>query len=73
MRRFALPAKYPHDVTFLIELHDRVGPLVDRPDIVVLVDPHGVSVRPGIQTLADFAEELAARIELEPLCSCSRI
>src|SRR5579863_5279958 len=47
-----------------IEPDDHVGALVDGPDIVVLVDAHGVGERPGVQILADFAEIVAVGAEL---------
>jgi hypothetical protein len=48
-------------------------PFVDGPDVVVLVDPHAVGERPGIQALADFADVLAVGGELEQLRRRRRI
>src|SRR4029077_14452786 len=35
------------------------------PDVVVAIDAHAVRLRPGIETLADLAYELAVLIEFE--------
>ena len=51
----------------LVELDDHVGSLVDRPDVVVLVDAHAVRERPAVESLSDLADELALRPELEQL------
>src|SRR5215467_7613804 len=56
-----------HDVAGLIELDDHIRTFINRPDVVILVDPHGVRFRPCIETLADLADELAFRTELEQL------
>ena len=50
-----------------IELDDHVRALVGDPDVVVLVDAHGVRERPGVEVLADLAHELAVCVELEQL------
>src|SRR5262249_45479332 len=42
---------------------------VGRPDVILLVDPHRMSEGPGIEILADLADEAAVTIELENLRS----
>src|SRR4029079_4211791 len=37
------------------------------PDVVVLIDAHGMRFRPGVEALADFAQESPVGTELEEL------
>jgi hypothetical protein len=67
VRRFAPAAEHPHDAALRVHLQDHVRTLVDDPDVVLLVDAHRVRERPRKVVLADFAHELALRIELEQL------
>jgi hypothetical protein len=52
--RFGLASEHHLDAAFRGELHHHVRALVGRPDIVVLVDPHGVGVGPGVEIFADL-------------------
>src|SRR5262245_61786800 len=61
-------AEDPDDLTRRVEPDDHVRPLVDGPDVVVLVDTDRVGERPAVEALADLADELALRAELEQLC-----
>ena len=65
--RFLLAAEHHDDAALGIELDHHVRALVDDPDVVLLVDAHGVGERPGVQVLADLADELACRVELQQL------
>ena len=67
VRSFQLAAEYHCDPAFGIELDDHVGSLVGHPDVVFLVDLHGMRIRPGVEIVADFAQELAVRVELQQL------
>ena len=64
---FGAASKDPDDAAGRIELDDHVGAFVDGPDVVVLVDAHGVSFGPGVEALADLAQEFTLRPELEQL------
>ena len=48
-------------------LKNEVGALVHRPDVVVLVDTHGVGEAVPVTVLAEFLDEVAAPVELEDL------
>src|SRR5215510_3984683 len=65
--RFLSAAEDPDDSAGWIEFDDHVRALVDRPNIVVLVDAHRMGESPTVKTLADFAHENAVLIELEQL------
>jgi hypothetical protein len=65
--RFLLSAEHHDDMAVRIELDDHVRPLVHRPDVVVLVDPDRVGIGKGVQSPADFTEELPIGAELEEL------
>jgi hypothetical protein len=54
-------------VPLRIELYDDVRALVHAPDVVVLVDADDVREVEAVEVLANFAQELAALIELEQL------
>ena len=71
--RFLPASEYLRHASGRIELDDHVRALVDGPDVVVLVDAHGVRERPAVEALADFADELALRSELEQLRGSRRI
>ena len=58
----------PDHAPRLVELDNHVGAFVDGPDVVVFVDAHGVGFGPGVEALANFAQELAFGTELEQLC-----
>ena len=47
------------------ELGDHVGPLVDRPDVVLRIDAHRMGEFEAVIALADFLEEVAVLVELE--------
>src|SRR5215216_5380042 len=65
--RLRLAAEHHLDTAVRIELDDHVGALVGRPDSVVLVDPDRMRIGPGVEILADLANEGAVTIELEDL------
>ena len=65
--RLLAAAEDPLDATRSIEADDHVRALVDRPDVVVPVDAHGVGERPPVEVLADLANELAGWRELQEL------
>src|SRR6266702_2098246 len=65
--RFLLAPEHHEHLPLRVELDDHVRTLVHGPDVVVLVDPDGVPEGPGVEVLADLAEERSARIELEQL------
>ena len=65
--RFLLPAEHHRHVPFGVEADDHVRALVDGPEVVVLVEADGVRVRPGVEALADLAEELAGLVEQQDL------
>ena len=67
VRRLLLAAEHHQDLAFGAELDDQVGALVGAPDVVVAVDAHGVRERPGVEVLADLANEVAVGVELEQL------
>ncbi len=61
------PSKVERDVPSRIETHRGVDALVHHPEIVVLVVADAVTVPQSVHALADLAEELATRVELEQL------
>jgi hypothetical protein len=65
-----LASEHHLDAAFRVELDHHVRALVGRPDVVVLVDAHGVRKRPGVEVLADLAQEHAVAIEFENLRGC---
>src|SRR5258708_1271267 len=64
---FLLPAEDHNDAALGIELDNHVGAFVGDPDVVVLVDLHGVREGPGVEVVADFAEIFSVGGELEEL------
>ncbi|MEI9923399.1 MAG: hypothetical protein WDN50_07605 [Bradyrhizobium sp.] len=68
---FLAAAEHPLDAAGRIKPDDHVGALVDGPDVVVHVDAHAVGKGPGIETLADLADEIALGGEFEQL-GCGR-
>ena len=64
---FRLAAEHHHDAAFRVEFDDHVRALVGRPDVVVLVDAHRVGIRPGVEVLADLAQERAVVVEFQKL------
>src|SRR4030095_6060811 len=71
--RFLSAAEDPDDSAGRVEFDDHVRALVDRPNVVVLVDAHRMGERPAVKTLADLAHENAVLIELEQLRSGGRV
>ena len=67
VRRFLLAAEHHRHVPFGVDADDHVRALVDGPEVVVLVEADGVRVRPGVEALADLAEELAGLVEEQDL------
>ncbi len=64
---FLLATENHDDAAFGIELDDHVGTFVGDPDVVVLIDFDGVTERPSVQVVADFAEKFSVRSEFEEL------
>ena len=62
-----LAPEYHRDVSFRVELDHHVGSFVGDPDVVLPIDFHAVRVGPGVEPVADLAQELAIRRELEKL------
>ena len=58
-------AKHHHHPTLGVELDDLVRSFVDRPDVVVLVDPNFVGELEAVEPGTDLALEVAILIELE--------
>ncbi len=67
VRRLFLPSEHQRHAPFRIEADDHVRALVDRPEVVVLVEADRVRVRPGVEALADFANEFAGLVEEQHL------
>ena len=65
--RLRLPPEHHHHAALRVEFDDHVGALVGGPDVVVLIDAHRMGERPGIEILADLADELAVGTELQDL------
>src|SRR5215472_3504180 len=51
VRRLLLAAGHHRHAALGVEANDHVRPLVDGPDVVVLVDAHRVGIRPGVRFL----------------------
>ncbi len=62
-----LAAEDHHDAALRIELDDHVGAFVGNPDVVFLVDANRMRERPGVEVVADFAEEFSVGSEFEEL------
>ena len=58
-------AKDHQELAVGAELLNDVGALVDGPDVVVLVDAHGVSEGEAVTSRAEFLDERASLVELE--------
>src|SRR5579871_6498651 len=67
VRSFFLAPEYHYYTTFGIELDDHVRPFVHRPEIIVLIESDGVGEGPGVEVVADLANEFPIRGELENL------
>ena len=70
---FLLAAKDHNDATFRIELDDHVGAFVGNPNVVVPIDLDGVGEGPGVEMVADLAEEFSVSGELEELRSARAV
>ena len=70
---FLLAAEHHDDAALGIELDHHVRALVGHPDIVLGIDLDGVAERPGVEVLADFADELALGVEFQQLRRRRRI
>src|SRR2546422_4816398 len=64
---FLLATEDHHDAAFGIELDNHVGAFVGDPDVVVLIDFDGVGEGPGVEVVADFAEEFSVGSKFEEL------
>src|SRR5206468_11026457 len=64
---FGLAPEHHLHATGGIHLDDHVRALVGRPDVVLLVDAHRVREGPGVEVLADLADEAAVTIEFQDL------
>ena len=62
-----------HHAALRVELDHHVRALVRYPDVVILIDLHRVRERPGIQMMADLANEFAVGAELQKLCGARPI
>ena len=63
--RFRLAAEHERHAPFGVELHDLVGALVDRPDVVLRIDAQPDRGVEAVDVLSELAHELAGRVELE--------
>ena len=59
VRGFLLAPEHHRHPALGIELDDHVRAFVRGPDVVLLVDPHRVRERPGVQVVADLANVFA--------------
>ncbi len=66
--RFGTTADRQHDAALRVELDHHVRPFVHNPDVVVLVDAHGVGEHETVQSLTDLANEDAVLVELKQAC-----
>src|SRR5205823_4140840 len=64
---FLLAAENKRDAAFGSELDHHVRALVGHPDVVVLVDFHGVSKGPGVEMMTNLADKFSVRRKLEQL------
>src|SRR3989449_186628 len=62
-----------NDTAFGIELNDHVGAFVGSPNVVVPDDLDGVGEGPGVEMVANLAEEFSVARELEELRSARAI
>ena len=67
IRRFRLAAQHHHRAPCGGELDHHVGAFVGDPDIVLRINADRVGIAPGVQVLADLADVVAVRSELEQL------
>ena len=65
LQRIGPLAEHHQDLPVGAELRDDVGALVDRPDVVVLVDAHRVRERHAVAAGAELLDERPRLIELE--------
>src|SRR5207248_4847218 len=64
---FLLAAENKRDAAFGSELDHHVRALVGHPDVVVLVDFHGVGKGPSVKMMAHLADEFSVWGKLEQL------
>ena len=64
---FLLAAEHQGDAPLGRELDDEVRALVGDPDVVRRVDLHRVGEGPGVEPVADLADEAAVTVELQEL------
>jgi len=67
LRRFRFPAERQYNFPFGAELDDHVRALIDSPNVVRRIDPHGRSESPGIQMRSDLADIASLLIEFKKL------
>jgi hypothetical protein len=67
VRGFLLAAEDHNHAAFGVELDDHVRTLVGDPDVIFGIDFDGMAEGPGVQIVADLADELAVGSELEKL------
>src|SRR4051812_45482798 len=67
VRTLLAPPQIHGDPELLIEAHYGHGALVHHPEVVVLVETHGMAVSKTINAFADFPDELTGGIELQQL------
>ncbi len=63
--RFMTAPHHHLDLAFGVELDDRVGAFVNRPDVVLGIDAHGVRHREAVGAAPDLLHEIPVLIELE--------
>ena len=73
VRGFLFAPKDHQHAAFRIELDHHVRALIGRPNVVILVDFHRVRERPGVEIVADLANEFAVGIELQELSGACTI
>ena len=57
-------AEHHQELALRTELRDGVRAFVDRPDVVLRIDAHGVRELEAVIALADFLDEVAVLVEL---------
>ena len=67
VRGFLFASEHQHHFSFGIELDDHVRTFVGHPDVIVLINFHGVRKRPGVEVMANLANEFSVGAKLEEL------
>src|SRR5579872_6223460 len=69
--RLRTPAQKHLNPAFRIELDYHVRSFIDRPDVILWIDPNSMSKQEPIQALADLANESSVRRELKQVRCCA--